>query len=89
MTVDFQVIVSRPQRVPSSLRGAADARPPPGRGLELYVPAAPGSISTSATSRAPLLVPHHADIRLLPVIVLKRRLFAFSADDTVTVSSDR
>ena len=73
--------------MPFPVRGA-DARPPPGRGHELYVPATPGSISTSATSRPPALVPHHADIKLLPVFVLKLRLFAFSVDDTVAVSSD-
>ena len=66
------------QRVPSSPRGT-DAIPPPGLGAELYVPATPGSISTSATSRPSLFVPHHADMKLLPVSVLKLRLLLLSS----------
>ena len=75
------------QRVPSSPR-STDAIPPPGLGPELYVPATPGSISTSATSRPSLFVPHHADMKLLPVSVLKLRLLLLSPVDIVAGSNE-
>ena len=56
--------------------------------VELYVPAVPGSISTSATSRPPLFVPHHADMKLLPLSVLKLRLFEFASEAVAAVSNE-
>ena len=57
-----------PPRLPRRLAAGSNCTCPP----------CPGSISTSATSRPPLFVPHQADMKLLPLSVLKLRLFEFA-----------
>ena len=46
--------------------------------VKLRFPAASGIISTSATTRPPLSVPRQADMKLLPVSLLKLRLLGFA-----------